>query len=221
MNKQIILFDIDYTLFNARLYRMRFTKKIQDLIGYTYDDFASIADEVYQDLRQSVAYFDPELFTEKLSKRVGIPIDSKKVEKIVLSEEIMEESLYEDTIEVLDFLAKQPYLTLGIFSAGLKRAQRAKIKRVEHFLHEDHIHIFAFKKHHALAEMLQQYNGQAITIIDDMVHILLEAKKLRPDLQTIWIQRPERSFMDNLVDNFQPDSIIRSLQELVPIIMKK
>lgn len=219
MDKRVILFDIDYTLFNARLYRIRFTKKIQDLIGYQYEDFPKIADEVYQELRQTVAYFDPDLFSEMLSKRLQISIDAGKVSNIIFDEELMEESLYEDTVEVLETLFKTPSLILGIFSAGLTHAQRLKIKKVENFLHADHIHIFEFKKHHALAELLQKYTQYEVTIVDDMLHVLAEAKKLREDVQTIWIQRPERSFLDSHIDNFHPDSIIKSLREVVPVVL--
>ncbi|MDE2589460.1 MAG: hypothetical protein KGL95_07320, partial [Patescibacteria group bacterium] len=185
------------------------------------DDFSQIAEEAYQELRQNLAYFDPQLYSEKLSQKLGISVDGKKVEQIVLNEELMEESLYEDTVEVLDFLAKQPNLTLGIFSAGLLQAQLSKVKKLENFFHKDHIHIFEFKKHHALVELLQKYPEESVVMVDDMMHILYEAKLIRPTMHTVWIRRPERSFQDSHIDNFQPDSIIRSLRELIPIIVQE
>ena len=219
MKKRVILFDIDFTLFNAKIYRASFTKDIQELIHYTGTNFPVIAEEVYQDLRRELAYFDPQLFSDKLSKRLGIAIDSEKVEQIVLSEELMEESLYEDTMEVLEFFSKQENLTLGIFSAGLERAQLSKIKRLKTFLQQDHIHIFEFKKHHAIPQLLQKYTDMEVFMIDDMMHVLYTAKETRPDVHTVWIRRPERSAQDSHIDNFQPDSIIRSLRELIPIVM--
>lgn len=221
MMKKVVLFDIDFTLFNSKIYREKFIKQIQELIHYTKSDFPQVAEEVYQDLRRNLAYFDPGIYAEKLSERLGTTVNREKVEKIVLSEELMEESLYEDTVEVLDFLAKQSYLTLGIFSAGLVRAQRLKIKIIENFLHQDHIHIFEFKKHHALSQLLQRYTGQKVVLVDDMIHVLYEAKQLDADVHTVWIRRPERSFQDSQVDNFKPDSIIRSLHELIPIVMEE
>ncbi len=217
--KKVVLFDIDFTLFNSKRYRDRFTEQIQQLIDYKGDDFGQISEEVYQALRKNLAYFDPQLYSERLSEKLQIPIDGKKIEEIILNEELMEESLYEDTIEVLKFLAKQEGLILGVFSAGLMRAQQLKIKKLENYFHRDHIHIFEFKKHHALSEMLEKYRDDEIVIVDDMIHVLYEAKKIRSDIFTIWIKRPERSTQDSRIDNFEPDSIIRSLREVVPVIV--
>lgn len=55
-------------------------------------------------------------------------------------------------------------------------------------------------------------------IVDDIQDILVEAKKLRSDITTIWIQRKGYTKSKEPVANFAPDYIIKSLAEVKPLL---
>jgi len=217
MKNKVVLFDIDYTLFNAKKYREKFTEKLAKALRYTGSDFNKHADSAYKEHRETHAYFDPVIFAQTLSRKLSLLVDAEELKQIILSEKILEESLYDDTIRVLSRLAEYKELTLGIFSAGLLHVQEPKIKQIRHFLHEDHIHIYEFRKQHALPQLMEKYKKDFVIIVDDIQEVLHIAKQNKPDVHTVLIRRTEEGSLR--IDNFHPDSIIRSLDEVVPVVL--
>ncbi len=219
MKKQkVVLFDIDFTLFDAMCYRDTFTEGIRQAIGYTGDDFFTLANEAYLNSRKKLPYFDPKDFIFELSQSVPIGVPHEQLEKIIFDEKVFQQCLYPDVQEALKQLAAQKDIILGIFSAGKIDIQRPKITVIESLLHTEHIHIYEFKKTKALNDLMQTYKDDKVYMIDDMPEILYEAKKLHHDITTILIKRKNRVRNDQVVANFHPDSIINSLEEVIPII---
>jgi FMN phosphatase YigB (HAD superfamily) len=218
MHKQkIVLFDIDYTLFNAQTYRNQFTKILFEQIGYeNKEKFFSLADKAYTLSKNKVGYFDPHNFLHMLSENLKKKIDIDTLEKVILNEELLESALYEEVVGVFTYLHKKKDLILGIFSAGRISLQRPKVNAIQKFLQKEYIHIYEFKKGKALPELLKKYNENKIYFIDDIVEILYNAKKIRSDITTIWIQRGIHK--DTLVEGFLPDKTIHNLHEIIPIL---
>jgi len=222
MKNKVVLFDIDYTLFNAKAYREAFTDTIQQEIGFLDRKvFLEKAEEAYAECRGETGLFDPKLFLDLLSQKLHETLDIDALEKVIVNERIFNDSLYEDTLEVIQTLSKEKDIILGIFSAGFIRVQRPKIKLLEPFLHKEHIHIFEFRKGSALPQLLQQYHGEKLYLIDDIAEILYKAKQIDDNITTILIQRPNHPQRFRQVHpGFRPDIIIHTLREAVVVIKK-
>lgn len=216
MHKKIILFDIDYTLFNAKQYKDNFVKDLQKSIGYKNSEiFLEIEEKAYNLAKEESGYFDPELFLEILSKNIGIAINKNVLEEIMLNENKMVTALYSDTLEVLKKIAIKN-IEIGIFSAGEIRMQELKIASMKQFINREHVHIFEFKKTRALENLLQKYKNDKLYIIDDVKEILAAAKHYKNDVITIWIRRDGRLDLNN--NEFKPDYAIYSLDKVLDII---
>ena len=217
---KIILFDIDYTIFNAKSYRDVFQEELYKELGsgFSKDAFIQLANETYIDTKNQTGHFDPELLIARLAKQINKTVDVARLTKMVIADAFVQESLYEESVEVFTKLSKDKALTLGIFSAGRIDLQRSKILAVEKFLHKEHVHIFEYKKLYALPELLKRYENDKLYIIDDIVSILYEAKKLYNGVTTIWIKRG--IYTDKKVANFEPDFSIENLREVIPILQK-
>lgn len=222
VKKKIILFDIDYTLFNAQLFRELFFEILVTQVPYkSRDEFLNILEEVYEKAKKKTSFFDPKSFLEILNKKIPLK-DQKVLEKAIMKEEILESALYEETKKVLQELAKQKDIILGIFSWGSIPTQKAKIRVLKNYLQEEHIHVVEVDKRTVLPEILSKYNNHVVYLVDDYQEVLSKAKQLHPELYTIWIKRPETEGKESrLFDNFVPDSIIRTLREVIPLVSRK
>ncbi len=215
--KNIILFDIDYTLFNAQHFRDSFMQLLANRIpNNNKDALLKILQEAYEEDKITTRFFDPKTFLTLLENRIPHLSDKSLLEKAIMNEALLEEALYTETKEVLSALAKYKNTTLGIFSWGNIPVQKAKIKNLSDYLHQDHIHIVEFDKKNALPDILGRYSDWAVYLIDDYQDVLVEAKKILPSIHTIWIKRPEIEGEREEFDYFVPDSIIRSLSEVIP-----
>jgi len=219
--KKIVLFDIDYTLFNAQRFRDLFFNELANRIASPQKkEVLLLLEQVYEQAKKETNFFDPKSFLRLLQKKLSFDdTELVSLEKTILKEEYLELSLYEETKEVIQTLAKQKDSILGIFSWGYKPVQKEKIKRIMRFFNKKHIHIFEFDKIQAVAELLKKYtNKDQIFIIDDYQEVLREAKKLNKNIVTIWIQRSETEGKRKSFSNFAPDSIIKNLSEVIPLI---
>lgn len=218
MEKKVLLLDIDFTLFDARFYRNTFVKNIQKEIGYLKEDFTDLAEKAYQTSKVKAGYFDPGIFVDDLINLLGIDSSKKqKLEEFISDQKTINDSIYKDVVEVLVELKKKG-LIMGIFSAGKKTAQRPKIKLIEDVLDQNHIHIFEFHKGYALPNLVEQYKDYKVILVDDILGILNSAKTLNPKITTVLIKRRETLKKNQEVDNFEPDYIISTLKELIPIV---
>ncbi len=215
---KVALFDIDYTIFNAAVYRNFFQDALLNEfnVNLTKEQFSSLADQAYHESKKEVGYFDPQSLIILLSKKLNKTVDIPALTKIVLDDNLIQKSLYEESIDVFRELSKEKNLTLGIFSGGRIDLQRSKIKSIEEFLHKEHIHIFEFEKWTALPVLLEKYSSNSLYIIDDLLSVLSAAKKLYNATTTIWIKRG--LYQDKLVQGFSPDFTIQNLKEVVGIL---
>lgn len=214
----LVLFDIDFTLFDARKYREKFVSRLKEKIGYKGEDFLNLAEESYIASKQKIGYFDPATFIDELLLRTKANKDRGELVKIILDKDLINRYLYPDTIEILKKISREKNMIIGIFSAGKISLQRPKIKPIEHFLNKEHINIFEFHKGNALPKLIKGYQDYKIYLVDDIQDILVKAKKLRPDITTIWIQRKGYTKSTEPVANFAPDYIIKTLTEVTALI---
>ncbi|HXS14758.1 MAG TPA: HAD family hydrolase [Candidatus Saccharimonadales bacterium] len=217
MKKKIILFDIDYTLFNGRKYRANLWRRLAEKIApMDIENFITQAEEIYLSLRETNVYFDPYLYADTLKKDTGISVEGSFVSQLTKELAKNGTALYDETVSVLEELEMDKTIDIGIFSTGLFELQKSKLAPIAHFFSDEHIHIFEDKKQN-LSKVIERYTLDTIVLVDDYLELLEEAKKLNNAVHTIWIKRG-RFAEKKTLENFIPDKIIRDLTEVVTYI---
>lgn len=214
MKNNVILFDIDYTLFDVGKYRELVFKKLSTFFPQT-PDFFSIAEKTYEEIRQS-GWFEKGRFTNQLIANLSLTHDSKELEDVWGDDVLLEDALYPEAVSVLSALNAENF-TLGIFSSGYPEFQKSKIAKLAHFFAEEHIHIHEIKDT-KLPAIVQKYHGRKIYLIDDYIPVIEKAKKTDPEITTIWIKRGRLSERVAPSKNYPPDYTIMTLRELLKIV---
>src|SRR3989344_4337702 len=105
MKKQkVILFDIDYTLFDVAKFREKIFQSIIDIDIVEKKEAGNIGknlENIYYESRQKVGYFKMNAFLKDVNKKLklNIPID-------ILEKEMFSNNLYEETEEILESISK-------------------------------------------------------------------------------------------------------------------
>ena len=219
MNKKpIVLFDIDYTLFDMGKFRTKmFGEIIKKLKHERISNLEKVLNSVYLLYRKESGTFDPKSFIKYLVKKLMVKVKPEILEKAITQKNIFLGHLYEETKEVLKRLSKNKSLKIGIFSGGEVNFQKNKIKEVEEYLHKEHMHIFTFK-HRQLSSIVEKYRSQNLYLIDDYLEILHAAKKSNENIFTIWVKRGRFALEHKGISGFQPDATVKNLREIVGII---
>lgn len=216
MKNKVVLFDIDYTLFNTQKARKQVYKRIQALMPqYTLEQVEEIASRVYDAIRKE-RVFNTYLFTEHFLQFVTSDVPFKTLLDIWWDKDLLSSALYPETEETLRTLQERKKYILGIFSTGGK-LQRAKIQAIGDFFKEEHIHIHMLKDDH-LEEIFDKYKGKNIYLVDDYIPVLAKGKLLNPELVTIWIKRGRVAEKFLPTEDFTPDYTITALDEILRII---
>lgn len=128
--------------------------------------------------------------------------------------------IYKEVIGVLDNLSK--IAILGIFSEGNIDFQKRKLKEtsIERYFTKDNTHI-VLNKLDELKETLEKYRNRKTFFVDDKLTILFDAKKLFPDIFTIWVKKGFYAKNQKEIPGFKPDAEILGLGEIVDIINKQ
>jgi FMN phosphatase YigB (HAD superfamily) len=128
-------------------------------------------------------------------------------------------SLYEEILSVLPSLAS--VAELGIFSKGEDKFQNTKLQQtgIKNFFERENVHVFEDKDIN-LKNVIEQYNGSKIYLVDDKLATLYNAKINTPSVFTVWIKRGPFAEDKSLLDNFSPDSVVANLKEIIPIVTK-
>lgn len=189
---------------------------------------------VYQNIAEDMLYYAKfeGIISKKVTSDRAISSEKKEeTEKVVLFDidytlfdtarfkqtNLVEYSLYEEVPSVLSQLQK--IAKLGIFSEGETEFQRAKLikTQIHSQFHEDYINIVE-KKEYSYAEMLQRFDKSLVFLIDDKLPVLHDAKRQFRDVVTIWIKRGPFAENQQDIPGFEPDAIVTSLAEAVPVI---
>jgi len=214
----VILFDIDYTLFDANKFRRKVFKIIKNkVVDRKIKNIDAILRKGYIISRKDTGYFNLKIFLDHVATRFKMGFSVKKLEKELLREDLLAGNLYQEAKKVLRVLSKNNSLKIGIFSAG-EIFQRKKLKEVENFLNKDHIHIFTVKKHKELPSIIKRYKNYKLYIVDDMLKILRLAKMFNKSVFTIWIKRKKFARKAEEIADFVPDATITNLREVTKLV---
>lgn len=217
MKKKFILFDIDNTLYDTSSLRHKlFAKVFHVLQENDITDSNELAEEIYHDLVKKTGIFYPDDLVRGLTK--ALP-DKKIPEKELLDAmydiTLLEPHLYEEAHDLVREFEKIG--ELGIFSQGMERFQRLKVKRIAHFFAQHHTHIVTSKLS-ALDDVFQKYHQYDVFFLDDALPVLAAAKKAYPKTYTIWVKRGRHALAQKPIKGFTPDDTVKNLRQAEKII---
>jgi len=215
MQSNIILFDIDYTLFDVG----KFKDRVFDTLEKLLPDVANvkgIALQSYDEIRKFSA-FNPELFTAQFLTHIPMLHSKKLLQNVWTDKAILLDCLYPETKMVLEKISQQHNITLGIFSSGLGFFQKAKIETIAGYFSEEHMHIHTIKDE-KLSEILSSYNGRRVILVDDYMEVLEKAKAIDNTVVTMWVKRGKFAERAAISATFVPDFTIDTLIEVLPIL---
>lgn len=214
MNKKILLFDIDYTLFDVGKYRTEVFSKLKTYFP-DVPNFMDIAMKSYDEMRQS-GWFEVDRFTTQLLSHLSTTVERTVLEEVWAQKDIFTSCLYPETEEILVSLEKKN-ITLGIFSSGHEAFQKMKIETLAHFFENEHIHIHGLKDE-KIPEIFKKYKEYEIILVDDYIPVIENAKKIKKDITAIWIKRGRLSERFSPSSQLPPDFIIETLRSLPEIV---
>ena len=218
MNKQkIILFDIDYTLFDTDKFRDIGYKKLAKKLKLKFDkSFKNMIKKAEEISHREIGFYDPNVFIKNVIELSGSNEDIGNLKIEFWRKDNFERSIYQDVWIFLDELSGNNNILIGILSTGESKFQRKKIEALKEVFTEEHIHIF-INKLIEIKNVLDKYSNYDLFIADDMTSVLELAKKLRKDVVTVYVNRPKRWESKDL-GGFRPDYEIKNLRNLPSII---
>lgn len=218
--KKIILFDIDYTLFNTDKFREIIYSRLAEKLNRQFDaEFISKTKEAEDITKRALGNYEPEFFVEALIDLIQSDANPKKFHKEFTNEEDFENSVYPEVDGCLKALSSIKDLSVGIISTGENKFQQKKIDILKKLLHEDHINIFVDKLKE-LRNIIKKYDRYELFIVDDLLVVLELAKKIRSDVYTVHMDR-KKSWRYSPEINFKPDAELKDLTGLASFILEK
>lgn len=217
MENKVVLFDIDYTLFNTNLFREKVYPRLANKLGYQSEEFYRLARDIEKILKEKQGHFSPEAFLSELSERVSTSVNKEELAAIMSNEAVYSGSLYEKVTDVLEALGTKG-IVIGILSTGNDTFQRRKIQSIAHKLSEEHIHIFVDKVKE-LRQVFERYEGYKMYFVDDLPHVLASAKNIDDRVTTIWIKADKHYKRHDTIEDFTPDMTIQEISEVVDIVL--
>lgn len=213
--KRLILFDLDNTLFNPASFRKNLFIKFAEIIDKEKkEEIVLLCQNLYDKQIKEFGVFNPEKFIEILISFLGKG-DKKELLSKVFAQEFLDSHFHKDALETIKKWKNKA--EIGILSQGEEKLQRAKLTSIAHLFHPDRIHI-PQKKKEKMQEILDKYKAYDITLVDDMQPMLAAAKKIRPDIKTVWIKRGRYALSQQAIDGFTPDATITTLKELEQVV---
>ncbi len=141
---QIILFDIDRTLFDTSVFAGLIRQKISILAQVSSDTLIRLENEYINSL-SSRSKFSPSSFCGFLERELNIP-SIFLMQEFIYDKTTYIDSLFADVLPVLKKL-KEKGISLGVFSEGELAFQRLKVdySGIGQYLDKNHIYIFEEK----------------------------------------------------------------------------
>lgn len=212
--KHLILFDIDYTLFDTDKFRdLTYPKLMQLLEQEDTPEYHTKVKEVEKSLIKKAGY-EPVAFAKELMEVLRIQPKHEEIEKLFYNEKLYKECLYPEVHEVLLSLSKNPDILLGIVSQGTVSFQERKIASIRHFFKEQFIYI-ALHKIGMTSDIASETKEFSLTVVDDSAPFLDALKKTVSTATTILVAKENRYEKRPTPEGFKPDYTVMSLSEVL------
>lgn len=179
--KEIILFDLDYTLLNTGKFKENFKIRISNLLKISLDEFIQ-AEKGYVKAKKGFTDFIPEDYIRYISNYFNH--DQSEISKAFFDENNFQDALFGDVIPTLDAL-KSSY-RIGVFSEGFKDFKILKLHKTGILKYFDKDLIFIFKR--KLIEDSLKLLPDNCFIVDDNLPVICALKELKR-VRPIWLNR--------------------------------
>lgn len=214
--KKLVLFDIDYTLFNTDMYRRTLYPRLASELQIDESEFHSLAKEAEKNIKTQFGYFSPEQFLLKFSQASKGKVSITRLEELFWDEKLYEEALDKESRELFTRLQEKG-VQICLLSTGDTRHQKAKVRSLISFINEEGYHIFQDKLS-SLKTVLEMYSTFQLYIVDDLPEVLKKAKEIDPTIKTIWMSGKKIFEEQVLASNFRPDWTIKNIKEIYRIV---
>lgn len=216
--KKIILFDIDYTLFNTDKFRDLTYPRLQEILQQ--EDNPHYHEKIKHIEKALIATggYEPVGFGRLLMEALSIKGKNKQLEALFYDEELYKKCLYPEVTLTIELLSKKNF-TLGIVSKGEFSFQKRKIQPIEHYFAKNNIFI-SNDKIAQIDAIKNAYKSFATMIIDDSEPFLNEVKNKWKEVQAVLIERQNRYETRQHIDGFVPDVRVKTLDQVLPLVDK-
>jgi FMN phosphatase YigB (HAD superfamily) len=217
-SKKIVLFDIDYTLFDTDAYRQILYPQLAQELGVSEEDLLRFRKEFEPEMKATIGHYSPDFFLQRIQTIGKNKISLEKLEEIFWNKVMYSDVLNTQLLDVLTSLQKEN-ISIGILSTGDKRHQLAKIESVLAFFPKENHHIFP-NKLESMKDVLEKYSSFQIFIIDDLPEVLVKAKEINSEVVTVLRKVEKQSETTKLIEGFRPDYEIEDLNDIINIVIK-
>ncbi|MDH5533070.1 MAG: HAD family hydrolase [Candidatus Pacebacteria bacterium] len=204
MEKQIILFDIDKTLFDVdTFFNKNLWPAVEKDLGISRAKLDKVS-EVYKESISKGTEFDPKGWLKEAKKQLGER--AKGIEELFYNPDFFTSSLFPEVIPTLNNLRDD--FILGVYSEGVDEWQRKKLELggINNYFDQQYVSISSNK----VSEMVLGWIPQKAVIIDDREDFILELAKL-DKVYPIWINRTAKEALPNTM-------MITSLTQLLAML---
>lgn len=203
-NRRVILFDIDYTLYNTQGFREFLADKLEEDFNVASEKWLEVYEKHKATLKNR-SDFRPDKFLQLISQETGIPYT--KLRKYYYKDTIHKAVIFEEVEEILEKLSKG--YKLGIFSEGFKRYQKQKLKKGKIDQHFDPDFLFIHRR--KLRPSALKTLPEGSLVIDDKAEVVEVINKLPNKVEAIWLNRINK-------DKHPHAKTIHTLNEILPLI---
>lgn len=217
--KKVILFDIDYTLFDTKRFIKASISLIGDMVGsQNKEEFFKNNEKILFASKNSLGSVDPTLYIKNLVSEYKA-IDSDVLHDLFFNPQTLEKYLYPEVIDLFKTLSRREDVIIGIFSTGEATFQHAKIGALRVYIDPMHIHIHENKKEHISS--LFKDTEDTLYVVDDRFDVLEAIKKENSQVTTIGVKLSAYSHSENIPESsFIPDFTVQEIEEIGKIIDK-
>lgn len=213
--KKIVLFDIDYTLFNTLLFRRNLYQSLVQISKKSVGEIKKMERSIALEVNKKFGYLHFSSYVEKLAQNLGEEKKGQEILSACMDKNLFDKSIYTETKGVIQELSKKSLI--GVFSKGDTLFQLGKISAIQDYFHKKHIHIMT-NKHKGISTILSKYANYRVYLVDDALDILYLAKKKYPNIVVIWVKRGRFAKNQKPIESFTPDATIFSLKKVVKLI---
>lgn len=204
MEKQIILFDIDNTLFDVNTFFNKYLIPVaQKDLGISKEEFEKVS-QVYKESLEKGTEFNPEGWLIEAKKQLGDRAEG--IIGLFNNPDFFVGSLFTEVIPILNDL-KNDYV-LGIFSEGVEEWQRKKIELsgINNYFEQEYVSISPNK----VSDRVIEWIPAGAVIVDDRADFILELEK-KDNIYPVWLNRELKEAPPNT-------KVIKDLTGLLPML---
>lgn len=214
--QKIILFDIDYTLFDVGYFDTHFYTLIAPILLLPEELLRKTSVDIIIKVIKEEGFLDIEIYLTQFLAKLHKQEHKTHLEEILFGGSFFKDGFYKEAEEALQHLKGKA--KLGIFSQGDERFQGAKVDQsgLKDFFEKDILYIKQ-NKLDFLPLLKEKHTKDLLYLVDDKPGVLYEFKKHIPSSCVIWIKRGVHAIKGNTIEGFVPDKTITHLSEIIPL----